>query len=476
MSNRHQKKLVPCITKVAVLFFYSGFLNSRRTALEYLTVLVAKVIPLFPFVSPVSETKWKQEREEYNKKIFYLESEASLQINKAYMFLRPQFNEKKLLEDLDFKRRMCIFESMRDFCVKKEDAIPKKDEAGKDFFVCKRCGADMAEHRVFVMPLCVFGLYWQMCVICEYLSKLGYSEMLKDLVVYDDRKSQIIRFTFAPAIFALEELLFGEWEKMPLWGYRARLDDVALFDRITRDFWRKKSLRYQNLSTCEESRRRLELRSAQHEVNAVFYGRRINHKHLHFFEQTTELVVQDGNTSTVCLYDRRHLQESLELVQKEIDNTCQQETQQEYAIFPRSVELKHKENKIYLLVDWTDELTELCEVKTLQYPRDNGEMGQDFTKLNLIIGDVFNHPEIFKKGAGFYLRKAGITGALYDFFVITKARYGVKIRMGQIPIEPVVMKKEALVRKLCKCIRELPGKFGRREDLLKEFCLQHLEK
>lgn len=442
-----------------------------------------------------------------------LEENALIQIKKALEFLKQRILEEEILKE-SVKNHVCIIQSMLKFRASDENYINVLNDQGINELLCAICGDKEERHRVYVMPSYLQGLFEHMCYLCNAIFNLGREDLVIDFVQikvlneyqYDQMGNPYLnqirvidKFTFAPLIFELAQFndtyCLGNDKTMPSWLAWETLYSIEWASKESaRDFFRKKKeLKYNTPDLCEKNAHRLQLHSIRCEVKAICnkdqesckinndkWPDRIIKLSVSGISNTKEDQVllpetreEQNIRDKISSHNRERLDRALEIVLKDVYGVSNDAI--EHLIYPQAIELIIEDDiKLRLKVEWNSHIVEMLD---LQAFKERIEAGEDIPNtLYNFVNELIDKPGIFmelnyslgtKVNVKKYLKKIGLSGVLYDLFIVNQTGSKAMLRSKRIILSKIPKAKLKKLDKHLENLRhhkwELSGSLNRNE-------------
>ena len=399
------------------LKYHVTMLHLQKTNYAFFEFLVVKVIPLIRLICPGLEQQWITAKVNYVEQCEKLEKMALSEAEQVFELLNQRLAKAELLEDESIKQCLCTIES----------ALKAQSQD---------------EKTAVVIPSRVEVVYGSLVNLCYAILKLGFKDLIQDYadVRYSDnlREWIIDIFSMVPSRHKLIELqdMFS-WTsriKSPVWVAWENLFQIEWSWKLSRDFFRKKELHYENPKDCKRSAQLLMFHSLAFDVKSI--QKRRKQKNISF-----------------C--DRDRISKNLELVLSEVYSQSDYTSELSMFVIPYAIELTMEENdvRLYLIVKWTQEIKQVCHLHTFQ--------DLDSNIRYKFINDLLANPNILitmdpESATGInakqYLEKIGINGVLDKLFIIRKTAHGATLRNKCVPL---VDESEVTLKRLSRHIQNL---------------------
>ncbi len=144
--------------------------QKQKTDKNFFCVLKEKFLPLL-FLHP-STKMWESDRDEYYSYRISLENRALCELKDAFRVLKERLLNNHLLNSNTLiKQRICIIESILEFSG--DEYVSNTDNE-----LCSNCGAVRKKHNIYASPSYIYGLYTEICYLCDEIISLEQKDIL----------------------------------------------------------------------------------------------------------------------------------------------------------------------------------------------------------------------------------------------------------------------------------------------------------
>jgi hypothetical protein len=415
-----------------VLHYYIGVLWAKKKDYEACMVLVDKIIPLIRSIDPKITKQWEEEARSYADKKNQRESNLLAVCKETFSQLKSRLEVAGLASEQSIKQRLCIIDSILEF--RPEDDRAVNIGSGKEpKFICTECGLEKFLHRVYVLPSYAWGLEQEIKGLCNDVAALERYDLLEGFVElrYIDeyfrgelgdyctktaiKVPYISAFTFVSSIDQQSELdpvLSFEKNGTPLWIAWNMLRNIEWCLKGSRDYLRKKYLRYDDVDNCIRSTRLLQEHAAWVDIKAIKNGKKTTAQE--------KIIAQE-----TAIYSRKRIKSWVASIMAAlpVTNTKDLATTLPYALeldMPKEGDLR---SDLRLKIELQPGIIEVVSIHTFQETVNTSE--DPVTNCaEKFIRDLYDSPGTFVKignvsgaNAKKYLARVGIKGILKELLV-----------------------------------------------------------
>lgn len=475
--------------------------RSKKDAEEYKIAVIDEILPLIFMLRPDLDKKTDAFLNDYKSQRNKLENLSIEQIKKAYSILKLRVTQRNLWENIEIKRIICSIEAILQFKPDDRDAVEVKNVDGNTDFICNLCGDSKINHRIFVFPSYVEGLFMKVCNFCDILHKQGHNDLIKDLVVFKktivdqelspfrkyycfeckyvynknsalrDNNGQIIAFDDLDDGWACPKCSVDKSEFFPIYpGYIAhkvfkisRYKFAPAFFKLS-NFDRKFNFYKQSpkleialfnifclTETITEERRSYLRKREKKPLHFNNHQKIAENSYLLLLNlQRTELKPKAEAKKLedrTVVHGRKWIDNNLDSILEEAYKDYKKNNKSYKPVYPESLELfLTDERELRLKIGWDCDI-----IQTVEIQKFHGESNVIFNFVDMLIQNP-GVPQSFqydlkvaaKLNAKTYLNKIGLEGILYKLFITNKDGSSVYFNSKCINIRDKNLSKEEL--------------------------------